>query len=392
MSNTKVDRRGFLKSAALGTAGFVAAGMAVPALAEEPKDAPGPEGEGEDGGAAVPPPIMAEARYASKDPEYTSDGVKVGTWRIKPEPIEAPVAGEADVIVVGHGYAGITACREIAEQGHSVILLEKQYEDMFMVIGNENASVNGSYMLEVGLPEIDPIEYYNNWMLMAGYTPNPDLIMKFAQNSGSATDWYLDSVTHEELEKGVSVKFHGTGTTDWYLDSVTHEELEKGVSVKFHGTGTFEPAMVDQGAYDHIIYELGGFKFYPTAYGFYGATTQTEIQKRNRAKAMEKGADFLFNRQAEQLVQDESGAVTGVIVKNLDTDEYEQYNGRAVVMATGDFGSWAALSSSPLPTASTAPPPRPRSTSAPAPRPWRRAPSSSSTARPSSWCRTRAAR
>ena len=151
----------------------------------------------------------------------------MGTWRIKPEPIEAPVAGEADVVVVGHGYAGITACREIAEQGHSVILLEKQYEDMFMVIGNENASVNGSYMLEVGLPEIDPIEYYNNWMLMAGYTPNPDLIMKFAQNSGSATDWYLDSVTHEELEKGVSVKFHGTGT--------------------------FEPAMVDEGVYDHII-------------------------------------------------------------------------------------------------------------------------------------------
>lgn len=315
MSNTKVDRRGFLKSAALGTAGLVAAGVAAPAFADAPagdeKDVP--EDEGEDGGAAVPPPIMAEAKYASKDPEYTSDGVKVGTWRIKPEPIEAPVAGEADVVVVGHGYAGITACREIAEQGHSVILLEKQYEDMFMAIGNENASVNGSYMLEVGLPEIDPIEYYNNWMLMAGYTPNPDLIMKFAQNSGA--------------------------NTDWYLDSVTHEELEKGVSVKFHGTGTFEPAMVDQGAYDHIITELGGFKFYPTAYGFYGATTQTEIHKRNRAKAIEAGAQFFFNRQAEQLVQDESGAVTGVIVKNLDSGEYEQYNGRAVVMATGDFGA-----------------------------------------------------
>ena len=135
MDHIAFDRRGFLKSAALGTAGLVAAGVAAPAFADAPagdeKDVP--EDEGEDGGAAVPPPIMAEAKYASKDPEYTSDGVKVGTWRIKPEPVEAPVAGEADVIVVGHGYAGITACREIAEQGHSVILLEKQYEDMFMV-------------------------------------------------------------------------------------------------------------------------------------------------------------------------------------------------------------------------------------------------------------------
>jgi hypothetical protein len=47
---------------------------------------------------------------------------------------------------------------------------------------------DGSSMLEVGLPEIDSLDYYNNWMLMAGYAPNPDLIMKFAQNSGTATD------------------------------------------------------------------------------------------------------------------------------------------------------------------------------------------------------------
>jgi succinate dehydrogenase/fumarate reductase flavoprotein subunit len=314
MEASKLDRRGFLKSAALGTAAMAVAGAATAFAEEAPAEDADDDAVDTEDDSSIPAPIMAEAKYASKDPEYTSDGVKVGTWRTKPDPItDATVAGEADVIVVGHGYAGITACREIAEQGHSVILVEKQYEDMFMVIGNENASVNGSYMLEVGLPEIDPLEYYNNWMLMAGYTPNPDLIMKFAQNSGTATDWYLDSVTHEELEKGVSVKFHGTGT--------------------------FEPALVDQGAYDHIIYELGGFKFYPTAYGFYGATTQTEIHTRNRQKAIDAGAQFFFNRQAEQLVQDEDGRVTGVIAKNLDTDEYEQFNGRAVVMATGDFGA-----------------------------------------------------
>ena len=314
-SAATTDRRGFLRSAALAGAGLTAAAIAAPAFADEPEQPAAEEADApaEDEGS-VPPPIMAEARYASKDPEYTSDGVKVGTWRIKPEPIaDAPVVAEADVVVVGHGYAGITACREIAEQGHSVILLDKQYEDMFMVIGNENASVNGSYMLEVGLPEVDPIEYYNNWMLMAGYTPNPDLIMKFAQNSGA--------------------------TTDWYLDVLDHEELEKGVSVKFHGTGTFETPAVDEGSYDNIITELGGFKFYPTSYGFYGSTTQTEIHKRNRAKAAEKGAQFFFNRCAEQLVQAEDGTVTGVVVKNLDTDEYEQFNGRAVVMATGDFGA-----------------------------------------------------
>lgn len=31
-----------------------------------------------------------------------------------------------DAVVCGHGFAGITACRELAEQGKKVILIEKQ--------------------------------------------------------------------------------------------------------------------------------------------------------------------------------------------------------------------------------------------------------------------------
>jgi fumarate reductase flavoprotein subunit len=315
-----LNRRSFIVGAAMGVAGIAASGATARALASESaaadgaapaQDASDDSAEGDD--ASVPPPIMAEPKYASTDPEYTSDGVKVGTWRTKPDPItDAPVAGEADVIVVGHGYAGTTAFREICEEGHSAIMIEKQLEDSFIAVGNENASVNGSYMLEVGLPKIDPIEYYNNWMLMSGYTANPDLIMKFAQNSGA--------------------------TTDWYLDSLTKEQIETGVSVKFHGTGKFATAAVDQGSYDNIITELAGFKFYPTAYGFYGSTTQTQILTNNLQEAVDAGGKVVWGRSAEQLVQDDSGAVTGVIVQNVDTGEYEQYNARAVVMATGGFG------------------------------------------------------
>jgi predicted oxidoreductase len=39
---------------------------------------------------------------------------------------------------------------------------------------------------------------------------------------------------------------------------VTHEELEKGVSVKFHGTETFEPALVDQRALDNNYKPIPG--------------------------------------------------------------------------------------------------------------------------------------
>lgn len=308
--STNVNRRSFIKGA--GLAAMATASLTAQAWAEEPPAAEPPSG-GEGGDEGIHAPLMAEAQYASKDPDVCSDGTPVGTWRIKPAPIaDATVAGEADVIVVGHGYAGITACREIAEEGHSVILLEKQYEDMYAAMGNENATVNSAFMLEIGCDEIDPVEYFNNWMKMSGYTANPDLVMKMARNSGANTDWYMDVVTHDEL------------LTD--------------CSVKFHGTGSFRFAEVDLGHYDNLITELDGFHYYPTAFGMYGNVTQTMIHERNRAKAIEAGAQFFFNRCAEQLVQDESGAVTGVIVKNLETGEYEQYNGRAVVMATGGFG------------------------------------------------------
>ena len=50
MDHIAFDRRGFLKSAALGTAGLVAAGVAAPAFADAPTgdERDVPEGEGED--------------------------------------------------------------------------------------------------------------------------------------------------------------------------------------------------------------------------------------------------------------------------------------------------------------------------------------------------------
>ena len=290
--STNVNRRSFIAGAGMAAAAMATVGIAASAFADEEKpegSAPTDEKGGDEG---IHPPMMAEPKYASKDRNVCSDGTPVGTWRTKPEAItDATVVDEADVIVVGHGYAGITACREIAEEGHSVILLEKQYEDMFQAMGNEAATVNASYMLEIGAPEIDVNEYFTNWMMMAGWTANPDLVMKFVQNSGANSDWYFDVCTHDEI---------ATET-----------------SVKYHYTGNFRFPEVDEGYYDNIITEIGGYHYYPTAFGMYGNVNQTMIHQRNRQKAIDAGARFFFNRCAEQLVQDESGAVTGVIVKNL---------------------------------------------------------------------------
>ncbi|MCC8044597.1 MAG: hypothetical protein LIP12_03745 [Clostridiales bacterium] len=89
--------------------------------------------------------------------------------------------------MVGHGYAGLNACRYLAAQGVSVILIESQSEDSYQAMGNEAGTPNASVLTELGVPEIDPIEYYNNWMVNSGYQANPGLMMKFCQNSGEAS-------------------------------------------------------------------------------------------------------------------------------------------------------------------------------------------------------------
>ena len=316
MQQDSLDRRSFIRGAAMGLAGIAAASAATRALADEapaPADSAAADASAAAAEDSIPAPIMAEPKYASTDPEYTSDGVKVGTWRIKPEPIaDISQTYEADVIVVGHGYAGLTACREIAEEGHSVILVEKQYEDMYIPNGNAGGVINAQILLDYGVPEVDPVEFFNNWMHMCNYTPNADLVMKYAQNAGANTDWYLDRLTDED---------------------------KASMNIGFHGTGVATPEAMDQGMRDHIITELGGFHFYASSCDFYGSCSQSVIHGYNREAAKEAGAEFYFNREAQQLVQAEDGTVSGVVVKNLETEEYEQFNGRAVVLATGGFGN-----------------------------------------------------
>ena len=55
------------------------------------------------------------------------------------------------------------------------------------------------------------------------------------------------------------------------------------------------------------------------------------------AEALKAGAEFVYEMPAVQLVQDESGKVTGAICQNK-SGEYVQYNAsKGVVLATGDI-------------------------------------------------------
>lgn len=223
-------------------------------------------------------------------------------WRIAPEAIPDSQIKEthtADVVVVGHGYAGLNACRCLASQGVKVILIESQSEERYSAMGNEAGTPNASALKARGVPDIDPIEYYNNWMVNSSYQANPTLIMRYCQNSGKNMDEYLSVLSNEDLAEM---------------------------------TTAFFPASAQQ--MDHI----GVYKFWPATCSFYSQNcNQTYIHKKNREKAIADGAEFFFSMEAQQLVV-ENGAVTGVIATN-ENDEYIKFSSKAVVLATGGFGA-----------------------------------------------------
>lgn len=203
---------------------------------------------------------------------------------------------DCDVVVCGHGFAGLTACRELAEEGKSVYLVEKQPEDTFAPVGNEFAALNASILKERGVPEIDPVEFFQNWMLITGNYPNQELVMKFAQNSAANTDWYLSDLSEEDF---------ATMTTAFFPKT------------------------------EHQLDELSGVKFWPSVCSFYGDCNQKKIHEYNRAAAKANGATFMFGTEAQYVIMND-GAVAGLVAS--DANGNIKFNCKAVVIACGGFG------------------------------------------------------
>ncbi|WP_139652260.1 FAD-dependent oxidoreductase [Raoultibacter phocaeensis] len=219
------------------------------------------------------------------------------SWKTPPAEItDFAKEYDCDVVVCGHGFAGITACRELAEEGYKVILVEKQPEDTYAAVGNEFAALNASILKERGVPEIDPVEFFQNWMTVTGNYPNQELVMKFAQHSGENSDWYLSELSEEDF---------ATMTTAFFPKT------------------------------EHQLDNIGPIKFWPSVCSFYGDCNQTKIHEYNRAVAQEKGAEFLFGTEALYVIMDD-GNVAGLAAKNADGNL--KLNAKAVVIACGGFG------------------------------------------------------
>ena len=278
MGKTEVSRRDFLKGASIGAVGMATAGALV---------ACSPSSSGDDS-----EPSSSSGKTANATTNETASG-----WKSAPAEVTDFVEEvSCDVVVCGHGFAGITACRELAEQGKQVILIEKLEEENWSAVGNEAGTLNASILKERGVPEIDPVEFFQNWMTITGNYPNQELIMQYAQNSGSTMDWYLSELTDEDLD---------TMTTNFFPKT------------------------------EHQIDQLGPIKFWPSVCSFYGDCNQTKIGEYNREVARSNGAEFRFGTEASYVIK-KNDAVAGLVAS---TEEgYIKFNCQAVVIACGGFG------------------------------------------------------
>jgi len=192
----------------------------------------------------------------------------------------------ADVIVIGAGGAGLTAAITAADNGASVIVLEKMpiQGGNTLISGGEYAAPGNWIQTEEGIE--DNAEQFYNDILKGGDNENdPSLVRVLAENALAGANWLKDYI-------GMEFEDH----------------------MLFFGGHSVERSLVPKNA------------------------TGYEMISKLTAKLDEKNVPLHKNTAATELIQNQEGKVTGV--KAQYGNQTVTYNAnKAVILATGGFGA-----------------------------------------------------
>lgn len=229
------------------------------------------------------------------------------SWRTRPNPIEdsqIDLRMEADVLVVGLGYSGTAALRSAAESGVRAIGIEAMLEKGFSTFGRDIGHINSRFLGSRGIPPVDELDFYNEWMARAGNRANPALIRSYVRNSGAAFDWFTDMYGVEGLAD-VHVAFWPNASQNF--------DGRIGAHRFWRGTAQF-----------------------PDPRGWSGHPTLTELVKANHEAARKLGAEIYYGTEALQIVMD-GNRPRAVIAKNRHKQLIRIDVTQSVVLAAGDF-------------------------------------------------------
>lgn len=283
-----LNRRSFVKGAALSAAGLIA-GSALAACSPAT-------------GTSESEPDAAQTAVANSAGQQWS-------FEIAPDPIGDDAIAETvetDVVVVGGGMSGLVAAASCAENGLKVTLISASKGPVSR--GGSNNGVYSKAMEEMGIPRMDPTWFYRKEYLANGGNFKPALWYKFYNNSEEAISWIIDIAAKAgiktTIESGPEYQegdpmFTPPAAHAFYVDD---SELKGSIG---NGEG-------------HIATEMG------------------------RYVAEDLGVDVRWNVKGEQLVRGgiangTEGRVDAVIASNTDGTYTKYVGSKAVIMATGDF-------------------------------------------------------
>lgn len=289
-----MTRRTLFQGSLAAGAAMVGAGLmgCSPATTAQPKaEAQAQQSEMANTGATAYPSAQA---FESLEPPIK------GEVAFMAEPIaddEITEVVDADVVVCGAGWSGCCAAASAAEGGASVVLLQKG--EAITCNGGEIAAFGDKVHIRYD-EIIDPEAYITDLMYTANFRVDENVVRRFVARSGEAMDWLMGIVEDKLPYPSLSLEKHDVrGGVNWYSSAVNFNEGG--------GVMALSPLLLEHAASIGTI-------------------------------------DVRYSTPACQLIQDESGAIVGVIARKPDDSFVKVRAAKGVVLATGGYEfNWERL-------------------------------------------------
>ena len=329
---TNMNRRNFLKGAALTGAAAIAAGMAGCA----------PKTQSE---------TLAETG-GSQWGSFDADGVYTPSFLIAPEPMDESAlveTVEADVVVVGMGLAGICAARAALEEGASVICLEKgaEYHLHSHQITAINSKIAKAQGVEFSEEQLDRV--LRQVVADGRARGNYNLLKHMVYHCGEDFDWYLEKCpsytvldaaqtaaeTDLDYEAILNICTAGLAAkAGRHFDDVTPEREEAARAGAPYINLFNHPVNPAWNTEDEL---------YPMYASVIVVEPEHTYVGKYSAEFVEAGADVRYAVWARQLAKDETGRVCGVYFEDENGNMSKAVAKNGVILATGNFSSNPAM-------------------------------------------------
>ena len=214
----------------------------------------------------------------------------------------------ADIVIVGAGIAGLCAAKSAAEEGASVILVEKSTH--FNARSGQYAVIGGNINKYFGRPAVDADVVTDRIMRDSQYRVKRAIISRWAKHGHEVFDWYIGAMPELYIAR-------------------SSDELIPPEHKRFHLAPMDWPMPPE---YDYTEEE---FPVYPTSMVF--APGHAPLLKRILDICVnDLGVKVYYAHKAEKLETAE-GRVTGVLIRDMKEGGYVRLAaGKSVILTTGD--------------------------------------------------------